>query len=156
MAMNTIKEYLASAKNERERKIKLKQIKDNLAKENKKYHSMAFTGIRIPEGLDDVYRRQKILQVLRDNKYFVQVYDQEGHIRISVNRAEIDDKGDWLQGISWDTLMEIKRQIGYGDFDAVEVYPKDKDVVNVANMRHLFILDEPLDFIWRSKKGIEK
>lgn len=45
--------------------------------------------------------------------------------------------------------MDIKRQLGYGDFDAVEVYPKDNDVVNVANIRHLFILNEPLPFIWR-------
>lgn len=47
---------------------------------------------------------------------------------------------DGSDGITWDDLQWIKRAAGYGDREAVEVYPLDDDVVNVANMRHLWIL----------------
>jgi hypothetical protein len=149
--MNTIQEQIASAKNSKERKLIISQIRQYISKENKNHHSGYFTGLPVPDSFKD-----KILKIFRDDKHLVQIYNQDGHIRISVNRTEIDDDGNWLQGISWDTLMFIKKEVGYGDFDAVEVYPKEIDVVNVANIRHLFILKEPLDFIWRSKKGIEK
>lgn len=52
-------------------------------------------------------------------------------------------------GISWDALQEIKGAVGYADRDAVEIYPRDADVVNVANMRHLWITPEPIAFAWR-------
>ncbi|EOG1815585.1 hypothetical protein ACK3RA_000943 [Enterobacter hormaechei] len=48
-----------------------------------------------------------------------------------------------------DALQEIKSAVGYGDRDAVEIYPRDSDVVNVANMRHLWITPEPIAFAWR-------
>jgi hypothetical protein len=37
--------------------------------------------------------------------------------------------------------------------DAVEVYPPAGDVVNVANMRHLWVLRDRLPFAWRGGKG---
>ena len=46
-------------------------------------------------------------------------------------------------------LQDIKRQAGLGDYMAVEIYPKDRDIVNVANMRHLWVLRDPLQFGWR-------
>jgi hypothetical protein len=45
--------------------------------------------------------------------------------------------------------MQLKRECGRGDRDAVEVYPADRDIVNVANMRRLFFPPEPLAFKWR-------
>jgi hypothetical protein len=36
-----------------------------------------------------------------------------------------------------------------GDKDAVEIYPADKDIVNVANMRHLIVLPAPFPYTWR-------
>ena len=38
---------------------------------------------------------------------------------------------------------------GFGDRDAVEVYPADNAIVNVANMRHLFVFENPLPYVWR-------
>jgi c-di-AMP phosphodiesterase-like protein len=142
--MNSIKEFLASAKNEKERKQFIKKIKDNIQNENKKYHAGHFESIPVQDEFKD-----KIVKIFRDNKYLVQIYNQDGTTRLSINRTEIDNNGDWLQGISWDQLMSIKSEVGYGVFEAVEVYPRDKDVVNVANIRHLFILNETLDFIWK-------
>ena len=58
--------------------------------------------------------------------------------------------GRWKDDITWDELQEIKRQAGYGNQMAVEIYPDDLDIVNVANMRHLWILDEPLPIGWKN------
>ena len=60
----------------------------------------------------------------------------------------IDRTGNWLDGISWDQLMALKRHIGYGELYAIEIFPRDTDIVNVANMRHLWILREPLSIGW--------
>ncbi len=74
-------------------------------------------------------------------------------IRLSVNRTERMDtpQGErWKDGITWDDLQWIKGQCGYADLDAVEVYPASKDVVNAANLRHIWIMREPVAFAWRS------
>ena len=48
-------------------------------------------------------------------------------------------------------MQAIKREVGLGDYMGVEIYPAERDVVNVANMRHLWVLRDPLPFGW--KKG---
>jgi hypothetical protein len=59
-------------------------------------------------------------------------------------------EGDrWADNITWDELQALKTQCGYGGHDAVEVYPPTRDVVNVANIRHLWVLAEKLPFAWR-------
>jgi len=78
-------------------------------------------------------------------KYMVQIFDeQNGVIRISCNRTSMDQFGQWEENLSWDELMEIKRQAGYGDQYAVEVLPGDADIVNVANMRHIWVMPHPI------------
>ena len=92
------------------------------------------------------------MAVWRSRTFLVQGYQGEhGIIRLSVSRNEIDRAGAWTEGITWDDLQRIKREAGYGDWNAVEVYPADSDVVNVANMRHLWILPEALPFQWQRK-----
>lgn len=98
-------------------------------------------------------RKEKRLEaVFRSNKFLVQVYDEDnGIVRLSVCRTEINKAGDWSDRITWDELQEIKRQCCFGNFDAVEIYPQTSDVVNVANMRHLWVLPNKLDFAWRKQ-----
>lgn len=82
--------------------------------------------------------------------FLVQVYDEgNGIIRLSVNRTAAHHLTGWAQNITWDDLQKVKRQIGMGDRWAVEVYPADADVVNVANMRHLWVLPEAPAYGWR-------
>lgn len=98
-------------------------------------------GAKIPDMID----------VWASKKYLVQIYDEgDGVIRLSVNRTMRRADG-WADKISWDTLQSIKDIVGYGDMFAVEVYPKNSDVVNVANFRHLWILPAPLPFAWRDE-----
>jgi hypothetical protein len=68
--------------------------------------------------------------------------------RLTVNRVTIDASGHWDQDIPWEDLQRCKRETGHGDWYAVEVYPRDRDIVHVANMRHLWLLAEPLGIGW--------
>lgn len=91
--------------------------------------------------------------VWRSRDFLVSCYQEpDGISRLSVARSEIDTStGRWKEGITWDELQEIKRQVGLGDYMAVEIFPADRDVINVANMRHLWVMRDPLPFAW--KKG---
>ena len=89
------------------------------------------------------------IEVWRSRYFLAQVFKEPNGWRISINRTTIDRRtGRWHDDITWDELMLIKRQIAYGDRWAYEVYPPDKKVVNVANMRHLWIPDSEPEFGW--------
>jgi hypothetical protein len=107
------------------------------------------TEAETPEG-----RPKMVKEIWRCKEFLAQVFDTNDPniIRISVNRTLLDvTNRRWRDGITWEDLMEIKLQLGYGEQDAVEVLPAETDIVNVANMRHIFVFAEgyPLDFIWR-------
>lgn len=97
-----------------------------------------------------------VLQVWRSRDFLVQVYDEKEPVlvRLSVLRTTIDQKvGRWADGITWDELQRIKSECGYGSNDALEVYPPDIDVVNVANLRHLWVMRDLLAFAWRKHRN---
>ena|ERR1700722_11719888 len=101
--------------------------------------------VQLPQGLKEVWRSRY---------YLVQVFHEKNGIeRLSINIADVDaEAGRWKDGISWDALQEIKRQVGRGDKDAVEIFPKDADIVNVANIRHLFVMPDDLPYAWRKEQ----
>lgn len=82
------------------------------------------------------------IAVMRSRDFLVQIFLvlDGGTNRISVNRTDCDKDGNWLEGITWEELMQIKREAGFSEELAVEFYPPDKDIVNVSNMRHLFLV----------------
>lgn len=97
----------------------------------------------------------KRIEVWRSNKFLAQVFAEEGNVlRVSVCRTELSPQGNrWSDGIAWEELQQVKREIGRGDKWAVEIYPADIDTVNVANMRHLWLLSEAPAFAWRREVG---
>jgi hypothetical protein len=101
------------------------------------------------KGFDGNGRR---LRVWRNKDFLVQEFDElraGGFVRrISVNRTMLDDRGSWVDGITWDQLQMIKNEIGYGTAWAIEIFPPFDQVVNVANMRHLWIVDKRPDVAW--------
>lgn len=124
--------------------------KIHLLKENRKY-SEKFVKLKVNSlrskykgAPDNVYR----------NKYFLiqEFVEANNIVRLSICRTRIKMNGAWQDRISWDELYEIKNKLGFEYFDAVEVFPKTEDYVNVANLRHIWILQKPLPFVWRSKK----
>lgn len=114
-----------------------------------------------PDRLQEIPRAQwpanappTIMRVFRSRDFLVQEYAHpSAHViaRLSVCRTSISGNR-WKDGITWDDLQRIKNECGYGDVDAVEIYPADDDVVNVANMRHLWVLDSRIPFAWRKRK----
>lgn len=97
------------------------------------------------------------LDVWRDGDFLAMAYavpDHPSHLRLTVVRSAgvaMDGCGRivYRDGITWDDLMSVKRDCGYGDRWAVEVFPADAEIVNVANMRHLWILPQAPAFAWR-------
>lgn len=93
-------------------------------------------------------RKNKNLKKVFISKFFmVQEYHEKNHIRLTVNNVKRRGN-NWKDGITWDQLQEIKSAVGYGNKCALEVYPENDNFVNVANMRHLFILPERPAFAW--------
>lgn len=90
--------------------------------------------------------------VMRSKEFLVQIFSEHGTIRLSVNRTELEDSGRFSDGLTWDDLMRVKAECGYGHKWAVEVLPPLDEVVNVSNMRHIFMLDNPPAFAWRRVK----
>jgi hypothetical protein len=85
----------------------------------------------------------------RSRKYLAQLWQEDnpdypGLLRLSVCRVRLGSGTRLEDGLTWDELQSIKREIGYGEWYAIEVYPPDDQVVNVANFRHLWILPKPL------------
>lgn len=70
------------------------------------------------------------------------------HLRLSIARARLGDDGRWEDGLTWDELQRAKGECGFADYWAVEVYPKDGALVNVANMRHLWLLKDAPPMAW--------
>ena len=87
----------------------------------------------------------------RSRDFLVQEFPAEGPaiVRLSVNVTALDGQR-WKDGIPWDDLQRLKAEAGYPMHDAVEVFPRATDVVNVANMRHIWILPKPICG-WRRK-----
>ena len=91
----------------------------------------------------------------RSRRYLVQKYIDStragNFVRLSVQRVEhAAFRSDAVEApISWDELMVCKAEVGYADQWAVEVYPAAEHVVDVARMRHLFVVDlADLPFAW--------
>lgn len=105
------------------------------------------------EDWPDVWTPPGIQRVWRDRRYLVQQYLDRGMTRLSVNVVATKSSLErWVDGIPWDDLQRIKNQCGYRNACAVELYPPEAEVVNVANLRHLWILPEPPAFMWGAKR----
>ena len=97
----------------------------------------------------------KALNAWRSRTHLAQLHDDAGTLRLSVHR--VTDvawhiRFDAAGGISWDDLQRIKGECGFGDRWAVEVYPPDDRVVNVAPIRHLWLLDEQPPYAWSTNR----
>ncbi len=125
----------------------IRDAKKQLKKDNAK-HSDILT--EVGQSLWPIhYSFSNIINVFRSKTFLVQIFKEENATRLSICRTSIDKGGNWKADIKWEELQEIKRQIGFDDKLAVEIYPKDRDIVNVANMRHLWVLDSAFDIGWK-------
>lgn len=107
-----------------------------------------------PEGL--AYRPGAPVAVWRSRGFLVQFFAEPAPAvgRLSILRTTL--KGDrWADEITWDELQRLKSEAGFDDKWAVEVYPAAGSVVNVANIRHLWLLPEAPAFAWKKAAAVE-
>lgn len=110
--------------------------------------------VEIPRASLPPHQDGKFVRVMRSRQFLLQEFiEPDGITRLSVSRSTLRGDGRWEDGITWDELQRVKAEAGYGDRFAVEVYPADADVVNVGNLRHLWILPAPLAFAWSRPGG---
>lgn len=92
-----------------------------------------------------------LTKVMRNKDFLVQFYQEPNKpLRLSISRTSLQDDGHWEQNITWDELQYVKNKVGFSMEDAVEIYPRSFDVVDVANIRHLWIVGD-VDFRWRKE-----
>lgn len=138
--------------NRHQRRAAAKEQRDYVAQ--KAYHDKP---VSIPRDEWPAFNWQghEPVMIWISNKYHVQLYEEytaeyPDMKRLSVCRVKVGTDMRWRDGLTWDELQAIKRELGYGDWYAVEVYPRDADLINVANFRHLWLFETPLNIGWRS------
>ena len=111
--------------------------------------------VEVPESEWPPWRfadRERPTRLWRSRHYLAQLYTEPAYRGVEVRRLSVNRcvlvAGGWEQGISWDDLQRCKRETGFGDWYGFEIYPRDRDVVNLANMRHIWLLAEPLPIGW--------
>lgn len=81
--------------------------------------------------------------VWRSKDFLVAAFPDNGSTRLDIQR------NDGKDGITWDQLQDIKNKCGFSDYDGIEFFPKEVDVLNTGNFRHLYLFREDLPFIRR-------
>lgn len=133
------------------REIRMKQA--YLRGENKKWAAtMARVSVSdCPKSMAHLTDQPEV--IFRSSQYLAQAFaEKDGARRLTISRTMINEDGNWLDGSTWDDLMRVKSQCGYGDLWAVEIYPPDDEIVNVANMRHLWLTIERPAFAWQREQ----
>lgn len=92
-------------------------------------------------------------RVYRSREFLVQEFRENDVVRLSINRTRITKAGDWQDGITWEELQRLKAECGWGDSQAVEIFPPERDVVNLHNIRHLWIPRIALPFAWTAENS---
>lgn len=100
---------------------------------------------------DDQHHEMRV-EAWLSKQFLVQVFQEPDNVKLlSVNRVKYTDDG-WRADITWDELQQIKNKIAGYEAYAVEVYPRQRDLVRAANMRHLWVLEAPLTIGWFNKR----
>jgi hypothetical protein len=118
---------------------------------------MKFEEIPKEKWVQPIVSRCTLLKAYKNRDFLVQIYEEPtGYTRLSINRTKhVGRRSDgsrlWKDGITWDQLQTIKNTLGYENSWLVECYPPEPQLVNVANIRHLFVLPEDPVFGWHRK-----
>ena len=83
----------------------------------------------------------KTLCVWGDDEFIAMLKEDKvsGLVRLSVRRTGYD--GNAQSFISWEDLQRIKNECLGEEQECIELYPKESDVVNKNNERHLWLYD---------------
>lgn len=118
----------------------------------------AFALIEVPKQEWPDSAPPALVKLFRSNEFLVQQYRDGDYIRLTVNRAttsaeDYETNGqDWQGDIDWEEMQKLKAQCGFKNQWAVEVFPPDREIVNVASMRHLWVLPAEPEYGWTKAK----
>lgn len=127
----------------------LKLKRNYLAQQNRLFGSSLVEIPRKDWPKSYINQERSPTRVWRSRDFLVQFrVEPECAGRLSINRTAIKSDGDWKDGITWDEINRLKSEAGFGSSWAVEVLPPDEDLVNVANIRHVWLLKEKPSFAW--------
>jgi len=62
------------------------------------------------------------LRAWRSRTHLVGLWQQGEHQRLTMQRTAIKN-GQWQDGMTWDEMMRLKAEAGFGDRWAVEIFP---------------------------------
>lgn len=102
-------------------------------------------------------------EIKRIRKFIAEVNQRFGEKFVEIPREEIGrcqygttikDDGSFDDGISWDRIQQIKSAVGFGDYWGLEVFPTDKTLVNVSNIRHIWLFEERPPFAWSGEECV--
>lgn len=88
--------------------------------------------------------RERSVAAWEDEKFRVGLFTFQGIFRLSIWR-----KDGSAEALSWEEIQKVKSDVGFGGVEAIEVYPRDDQVVNTANARHLYLAESALHFAMR-------
>jgi hypothetical protein len=132
-----------------------RQAERYLAEQNKKFPDQ-LTVVPRDAWPPELGGNERLTQVLRSKTFLVQVFKEKDPVavRLSILRTALSGN-DWKAEITWDELQRLKAEAGYSHYAAVEVYPPEPLVVNIANIRHLWVYRSAMDlpFMWGLKNG---
>lgn len=126
----------------------LKAKRQALKEQNSKFGPTLREVFREDWPEEALHRADQPLRVWQSKDFSVQLWQDRGHMRLTVCRTAINSDGGWKDGITWDELNRLKEEAGLGHLWAIEIYPPTEQVVNVANMRHLWLLHSAPTCAW--------
>src|SRR5476651_1750770 len=72
-----------------------------------------------PNSTDSIYQ---------SNRYYVQVHSEEAGVkRLCICKFSLDENAQAHNDISFSQIMGIKKELGMGDQDMAEVFPRESD-----------------------------
>jgi hypothetical protein len=103
--------------------------------------------MRLLDAQCESYFGEPSVGVWESDVYNVYAFFDKSAVRLDIERKDGKD------GIQWQELQQIKNECGFANFDAVELYPAEKDVINTGNWRHLYVLFGGVGLVRRNSEG---
>lgn len=96
-------------------------------------------------------------RVWRSRDYLAVLYKQraDNKLRLTINCTRRNAQGRWKDGIAWDELQRIKNECLGEDTWCIEVFPAQSELVDVQNMRHLWVLDGPCEWRFPAESALD-
>lgn len=105
--------------------------------------SLASSMKKLSSPIETIFRERSVA-AWEGGGFRAGLFTFQGIARLSIWRSDGSDLP-----MSWEDLQKVKSDCGFGGWEAVEVYPRDSDVINTANARHLYLTEVPLHFTMR-------